>query len=437
MITTIVSPVSAIENGQHSMANIVEKVCKYTDPLLEDRATFHVIGNDKLNPWEADSFKFTPSDIRFFSKIATIFATPHIGIHWPSNSMYQYMGVKICDFTGNQSVKDTDDKPEYLGIGGVLKNYAVQKDQVLSPYLRLNADLELPHSLKEYSGCNNLAFVHHHAKKKAIGSTNVVLDQEILSQHYVSRALELLEKNEAYILGEYDFASKLFNRFVDSSGIVLDANAHTCTHKYASFLQLKDGHWNMIHKDEVKSPTGYMPLKEVIIMMDALRCFVSSSQNDSQIGNTFLMSGISMIHYLKNPKARTVLQRMYEVLQREFDWLPLHMRMFVLPGGLFRFLPSSGEQELHTHVVELIHRHNDVCTIGKALAEVQNKEQLITERRQAKTCFIQSHEKFIKIFNKRRGFNQYDLLSGEFVHDEIPNLVMDYTFQEIKLMFNI
>ena len=340
---------------------LLRTACKTASPtnLIRNKASFHVIGNDKMNPWEADSYMFTPMQIRELSREYQIFATPHIGLHWPSNSMYAHMGVGICDFTSNQSVRDTADLPEYIGLSGNTKHCALEHGQVLSPYLKINTNLlchgGLPEAIQEYAGCNNLAYIHHDVKKKTIGNPNVIIDVDILESDFVPRALEVLLENETSVLDRYQhFATKLFNRFVNEKGIVSDMH-RSSRDVISSFLKLKQSHKRMILHDEVLNPSGYIPIKEVMIILDAIRCYRShTGKKNGIIGNSFITSGVSMIHYLKNPRTRMVLQNMYEVLQKEFDWLPLHMRMFVLPGGVFRFLPSSGEPELEQSVLNLL-----------------------------------------------------------------------------------
>jgi len=68
----------------------MEKIVKllvFQEPVLPESPNFYVIdGNVHQNPWEASSYKLTPRDIRHLTDLGIrIVATPHIGLHWPSN----------------------------------------------------------------------------------------------------------------------------------------------------------------------------------------------------------------------------------------------------------------------------------------------------------------------------------------------------------------
>lgn len=448
-INSHVSAHGLLLNGSYSkiiQKSYPHKITEGVIPVvLDEKPTFHVVGYDKLNPWQADSYAFTPADISPLSQKYRIFATPHVGIHWSSNSMYSYMGVKICDFTGNQSVKDTDDMPEYLGYNGKLVRSAIQKNQILSPYLKLDKDVlgKLSGGLQGYYSCNNLGFIHHSVKRKTIGEDNVLLDKDILSSFFVPKLLAVLEKNEKYILADYPFAKKIFNRFVDKDGVVCAVSEGESGCHIDSFLRMKEAHWKMILHDESLCPSGHLVLKEVVIMCDAIRCFLSSLSDllvqGDDIGDTFLMSGISMIHYLKNPHIREVMQKMYEVLQPEFSWLPKHMRMFVLPGGLFRFLPSSGEPELEKCTLTLLNLYKEICEKDKQLTLCQSSEVIAQRKKIIKDHFVPAKKFFVLHYKQRRsfGFNQYDLLNGESVNPLIPALLMDHNFHHIKTLFEV
>lgn len=404
----------------------------------------HVITNDKTNPWNMDSYSFTSRDILSLSKDYEIFATPHIGLHWPSNSMYTHMGVGICQFTSNQSIRDVADMPEYLGLSNNLKKCAHGNEQLLSPYLKINPDIlrhgNMPEIFQKYAKCNNLAHVHHSAKKSTLEG-KIILDVDILEGNFIREALAILIKNEEYILNNYrHFATRLFNRFIDKRGVAQEKSLYPKDNVIDSFLELKQRHKNMILQDTIDNPSGFIPIKEVMIFLDTLRCYYShlekGNAQNPEIGDSYIVSGVSMIDYLKNPRTKEVLQKMYEVAQKEIEWLPKIMRLFVIPGGVFQFLPSSGEPELEESILEVIDEYAILSEKKEVISRSKGRDiNAIADRKICLQKMLSLKRTYAEYLKTRKGFNQYDLLNGEKVNTQIPNKVMDFTFGEIKSLF--
>ena len=70
----------------------LESLVKNHPNLASLERNFHVVGLDNTNPWKMSVQNLKPNDVLTLSKSGVpIIATPHIGRHWRSNSMYTYL----------------------------------------------------------------------------------------------------------------------------------------------------------------------------------------------------------------------------------------------------------------------------------------------------------------------------------------------------------
>lgn len=426
----------------------VAKLLIFQEPMLSENPRFYVIDNNiHQNPWRASSYKLTPRDIYSLTNLGIrIVATPHIGLHWPSNSMYPRMGVKISDYTANQSIRDYADEPENIIEGGKRYFCAKEYEPTLSPYLHLNKNSLIKtktRTAEKFYDKKSLAHIHHLSKKIVLGEDNMCLDADILKDDFVFDTLNLLVRNEKYILNGY--ADGIFNRFVSKNGILERCNPASAS-CIPDFINLKQKQADMIRNDYIEKVSGHIPIKEVIVMIDALACYRSQIINNvipnsnTFIGNTFSVSGIDMVNYLKGNTIRGVLQRMYEVLYREFTWLPVHMRYFIIPGGILRFMPSSAEPRLEEAIIRSLNLNNEIFIANKKVIEANDRKDLsdaIEVKSLLKKRFYESQKEYIDSYVNRRGFSQYDLLLGEKISDEIVNAIFDLSLDDIVRIFPI
>jgi hypothetical protein len=271
-------------------------------------------------------------------------------------------------------------------------------------------------------------------KKIVLGSENVTLDTELLSASFVPKALRLLIQNEKYILQSPH--EQLFSRFVTTSGIVTKAGTSDID-AVDAFLELKQVHASMVSGDIAEcGVSGHIPIVEVCILIDALYSYHAQYVQGSTtvVGNAFSVSGISMIHYLKNPRSRDLLQRMYEVLQGAFEWLPLHMRYYIIPGGVFTFLPSSAEPELENAVHAVLESNSELAAVA-SLFKNGVSQTLIDRKKALSTVHRNALQRFADAHRVRRGFNQYDLLNGETVDSGLFEMLGGLSFEKIRLLF--
>jgi len=430
---------------------ILQKIWKQQDPIVVSTSDFYVIGSDKLNPWGGSSYLLSGDDVSSLTQMGIpIWATPHIGLHWPSNNMYPHIGVTICDYTGNQSVRDFADEPEKIFEGGSKHHCALQKDAILSPYLRVNPEQMLAHgfrSAREFSTCSNLGHVHHLAKKRALGREHVILDSDLLDFPFVFDFFEVLLQNQEDILQGYE--SGIFNRFVSSVGVVNKVPSVISTQTIESFLEMKKAHKCMIEKDVFIKVGGYLPIKESLIMLDAITCYWQQMEkgiadSGDHIGDTFSVSGIDMIHYLKGKPLRGVLSRMFSFLHTsgKFSWLPNHLRHIIIPGGLFRFLPSCKEKLLEQSIYGILTMLKERDLANNIIAEhskidslipihlIDNHKMISSKLREAQNIYRQA-------LSTRRGFSQYDILNGEYVDPALLQEVSKLTFDQIARIFSV
>ncbi|MCF7831375.1 MAG: hypothetical protein K9M36_00600 [Candidatus Pacebacteria bacterium] len=430
---------------------ILQKMWKQENPSLSESG-FHIIGFDRLNPWGGSSYQLCGDDISHLTSLGvSILATPHIGLHWPSNNMYPHMGVTICDYMGNQSVRDTADEPETIFEGGSKHYCAIQHDAVLSPYLQLSSEKVLSNgfiSARQFAQCSNLGHVHHIAKKKALGYQNVILDADLLDFPFVRDFFKIIITNQEYILQGYE--TGIFNRIVSPMGCVTKISPATSFDVIDSFLEMKKSHKYMIEKDVVLEIGGYLPIKESLIMLDAITCYWQQVQRGIAepsvlVGDTFTVSGIDMIHYLKGKPIRNVFSRMFEVLQNSgtFPWLPKHLRHTIVPGGLFRFLPSCAERELRNSVRSLLDISTEKGFLNTRIAESKNRyptifpQGLIHQNKILSQKMVSVRTEYVSELESRRGFSQYDLLNGERVPADLLTKLMPMSFEKIQQLFHV
>ncbi len=429
---------------------------------LEEQGTnFFVIGTDAKNPWGAQSHKLRPIDVLNLTRSRiNIRATPHIGLHWPSNSMYPHMGVTICDYMGNTAYIDTADEPHNVKEGGAIHNCALQTGPVLSPYLRLN-----PNSIqsngyiaaKNFAGKTNLGHVHHEAKRLALGSENVMLDADLLQVPFVFDFFQILVENQDYILQGYDSRLGIFDRHVSLDGKI-ERSQPGLVSDIDAFLQMKQQHATMIREDCILPATGFFPIKESVILLDSLVCYweqIQHSLEHEEVGDTYTMSGIDMIKYTKSQPLRDVLDRMYKclLLSGKFQWLPKYLAHTILPGGTFRFLPCNAEQDLLENVLTLIELHKQRVEINYGLSTVlagltekssqleiddamnERARLLIWSKEIINPGLVVERKKFKDLVPQRRGFSQFDLLNGDHVPQEVIDSLMGLTFEQIQNLF--
>ncbi len=429
---------------------ILQKMWKQENPTLLESG-FHIIGFDKLNPWGGSSYLLSGDDIRHLTAMGIrILATPHIGLHWPSNNMYPHIGVTICDYMGNQSVRDTADEPETIFEGGSKHHCAVQQGAVLSPYLQVSSERVLSNgfrSARQFAQCSNLGHVHHLAKKKALGDKQVILDADLLEVPFVIDFFEVLLQNENYILQGYE--TGIFNRFVSSVGVVNQVPAVTSFDVIDSFLEMKKGHKHMIEKDVLIEISGYFPIKESLIMLDAITCYWHQREkgivdSDNHVGDAFAVSGIDMIHYLKGKPLRDVLSRMFHVLRAsgKFPWLPNHLRHNIIPGGLFRFLPSCKEFGLQESIVDILDIMEERSRIDKKISSCVSNSPTIPDHvlQESKSIATETRlrlDRYRTAMGSRRGFSQYDILNGEYVDPLLLQRLSGLTFDQIAKSFSM
>ncbi len=417
---------------------------------LENHGTnFFIVGTDGKNPWRIQSHKLTAMQVKSVAESGVeILATPHIGNHWSSNSMYPNMGVKICDFTGNQSFIDYADEPQSIKEGHSKHQCSVENHAILSPYLQLNKGALLSNgyiSAKEFSECSNLAYVHHQAKRKALGEHNIMLDVDLFDQPFISSFFEVLVKNEKEILCGYQGnrgREGIFDRFVSRSGIIKRCSPGKIS-DVQSFLEMKRLHREMILQDCILEAEGFVPINEVMILLNSISCYfkqVEQSIHYFNIGDTYTVSGIDMLNYTRNDSFRSVLDRMYKALLKSdsFNWLPEYMVHTIIPGGVFRFLPANTEIVLEESVIELLNLHDERKEFSKRFGGVSGSEHefLLSEyKTKVNFPFKIAREHFKDATNMRRGFTQYDLLNGEYVSQDIIERLMKVSFEEIATLF--
>ncbi len=412
---------------------------------------FFIIGVDAKNPWGGQSHKLTPSDVLTLTQAGIeIRATPHIGLHWPSNSMYPHMGVTICDYMGNMSVVDTADEPQNIKENGVTHHCAIQTEPVLSPYLKVNPSVIQSNgylSAKNFASKTNLGYVHHEAKRMALGRENVMLDADLLTFPWIHDFFQVIVENEVFILQGYDQRKGIFDRYISTEGIVtrVDSPGKVCN--IEQFLIMKSQHAEMIRNDCLLPAAGFFPIKEAVILLDSLICYfqqIKPGLAQEEIGDTYTVSGIDMINYTKSQPLRDVLDRMYKCLlaSGKFEWLPQFMGHTILPGGTFRFLPCSAEQGLLESVLKLIDLHKQRAELNFGLANVgddhnERAHLLLWSKEIINPSFVIERKNFRRLLSERRGFSQFDLLNGDFVPEEVVRPLMSLSFEQINNLVKV
>lgn len=424
---------------------IIEKIFK-KDPENLGEENFYFIGSDSKNPWEALSTKLTPKDILELTSLGIrIIATPHIGLHWPSNSAYPKMGVQIVDYTGNQSFLDTADEPEKVKEGGVSEIVSIQDIPVLSPYLVIDHQKTKGFSSQKIiSDFTNLASLHHKLKQKALGEENVKTDFEALFQFpFVEDFFAILLKEEKEILKDY--SSGILDRFVSQEGVV---SRISNSGDVNSFLKMKEAQNGMIQKDEVNLISGFLPIKETMILLDSIASFYIQLQKGlvsekQDLATTYTVSGADMINYTKNPNLREIVQKMYKCLKKDENfkkWLPKNIQHIMIPGAVFRFLPSKQETKLADSVYVLfkIYKNIKEKNLKISSANEEEKGELIQEKLKLNEDFKKAKEEFDLRAKNRSGFSQYDLTLGDSISEKVEEIlpeIMEMTFEEIDKLF--
>jgi len=416
------------------------------ESLHNQPGNFFVIGVDARNPWNGQSHKLGPSHVLGLTRSGIdIRATPHIGLHWPSNSMYPHMGVRICDYKGNQSEVDTADEPQNVKERGAIHNCALQTEPVLSPYLRLNPEAIRSNgyiSAKNFAEKINLGHVHHEAKRLALGPENLMLDSDLLLFPWVHDFFQVLIENEVWILQDYDRFG-IFDRHVSTEGKIERSQPGTVS-DIEAFLHMKNQHAIMIREDCILPATGFFPIKEALILLDSVVSYWQQKQLTLEyegIGDTFTVSGIDMINYTKSPALRAVLDRMYKALLNsgKFEWLPKFMGHSILPGGTFRFLPCNAEESLCEVVNQLLDLNDERTELNRVLGqELETNVRshwLLHSKEIINPAFKVARKDFVTLLDQRRGFSQYDLLNGEHVPQDIVDRLMIMSFEQIQNLF--
>ncbi|MFN4181134.1 MAG: hypothetical protein ACK4FA_00350 [Candidatus Paceibacteria bacterium] len=416
------------------------------DTLENQHQNFFLIGVDAKNPWGGQSHKLGPNDVLNLTRSGiNIRANPHIGLHWPSNSMYPFMGVQICDYMGNMSIVDTADEPQNIKENGVTHHCAVQTEPVLSPYLKVNSSIIQSNgylSAKNFGHKINLGHVHHEAKRLALGQENVMLDADLLTFPWVHDFFQIIIENEFFILQGYDQRKGIFDRHISTEGVLTRIDSPGKLRDVEHFLVMKSQHAEMIRNDCLLPATGFFPIKEAVILLDSLVCYWQQKEQNLEhegIGDTYTMSGIDMINYTKSQPLRCVLDRMYKSLLKsgKFGWLPKYMGHSILPGGTFRFLPCNAEQDLLESVLKLVDLHKQRAKLNSELASVgddQNERArlVIWSREIINPGFVIERKNFRRLLSERRGFSQFDLLNGDFVPKEVVEPLMSLSFEQIN-----
>lgn len=432
---------------QHPTKNTDPKPVTY-ESLENQPGNFFLIGVDGKNPWGGQSHKLGPSDVlSLTSSGINIRATPHIGLHWPSNSMYPHMGVRICDYMGNIAYVDTADEPQNVKEGNAIHNCALQAGPVLSPYLQLNPQAIRSNGYlfaKNFANKTNLGHVHHQAKRLALGPENVMLDADLLQVPFAFQFFQVLIENQDYILQGYDSRLGIFDRHVSPDGLIQRSQPGSAS-DIDAFLEMKRQHTTMIREDCILPATGFFPIKEAVILLDAIVCYWQQKETSleyPEIGDTYHTSGIDMINYTKSPSLRAVLDRMYKCLLQssKFKWLPKYLAHTIIPGGTFRFLPCNVEEELLESVLKLFDLYTQKEALNQGLANVGDNENekarlLIYSKEILNPDLVRARHEFRDALSRRRGFSQYDLLNGELVPQEIVCRLMNMTFEQIQNLF--
>jgi len=418
------------------------------ESLRSQDLNFFIIGTDGKNPWGAQSHKLKPLDVLELSKSGIIIlATPHIGILWPSNLMYPYMGVIICDFTGNQSFIDYADEPEKIQEGSSKYHCALEIEAMLSPYLHLDRDAILGNgfiSAKKFAGASNLAHVHHSAKKMALAEGRVIMDIDLYDVSFTFDFFQVLIENQDWILSGLSRREGIFDRFVSNNGVMQRCEPGKVA-DLSQFLEMKKSHRVMINEDTHLETSGFFPINEANILFDSIHGYykqIGLSLADNEIGDTYAMSGVDMINYTKNSQFRGIVDRMYKALLNsgKFSWLPEYMAHTFFPGGVFRFLPSNTEDRLYEDTLHLFNAHTEKQLLNTKIAQANeiDRMNLILENNKSKNLkniFTEARDRFQKSFSSRRGLSQYDLLNGEFVPIEIIDQLMPMSFEQIGVLF--
>jgi len=411
---------------------------------------FFVVANDQTqNPLGADAFKLSGVDVLFLTQYCgkPIMATPHIGRHWESNSAYKYMGVVISDFTGNQSVRDTEDEPEHICVQGQRHNVITERTATLSPYLSFDMESIYRNNLDwvlKYG--NTPAQVHHAIKKQAIGEEYVRLDTQFLWKvPQLEDILNIVVKHEKEIFGNYTPAHAAFNRFVNVHGEVSLSKGMEIQNAVESFIHVKQAHEHCILNDTECMMRGALPAKEVMIMCDVILCLWQQIQNGSlskgaDVGYAATMSGVSMVWYTKRADMRAVFERMYQVLRCEFSWLPKKCYLFMIPGGMYKFLPSIQEHDLLEATQKVLDAWTNTNAYNAKIAAAGETEKwnLIASRKAENTAYRSALDEFRTAYHNRKGYSQYDLLaSGDAPHLGILSELLKLSYEQIWKIFQL
>ncbi len=408
-----------------------KKIVAFDDSKVDD-VNFHVVLN-RINFYDKDCRSIKLSEIKSLTQKGVIVrALTHIG-NMPSRvSIYPKIGITITDYFANQSVVDKNNRPECVITNGIPKKIFSGNEPVLSPYLDAA-------EVFGNSKIRNLSFFHHEQKKLALKYSSVELEDSLLDYGFIPRALEVLLKNEAYILNGYK--PSLFCRYVDETGKVFDLEAPE-SYDPKDYIDFKKYHADAIRNNYVAKKAGFIPIKEMTIILDALtNCYEQINKGfigkRSYVCEVYSVSGSQMVNYLKSLEIQGVLDRMYKILKNEFDWLPSHICYFVLPFGFLKFIPSSGEKQLERIVLDLCSLYENKKDLNKSLDVFfgESRNEILKQIKTLSTKISETKQNFVDIHKKRRGFTQHDLVNGETVSDEILEKLLPMSFAEIEDLF--
>ena len=396
-----------------------------SNKLLPDVATLHFVLNDSLNIWAKGSDSIPLHQLKTITeKGMTVRALTHMGNMSPRVSVYPHLGVQVCDYLGNQSVRDTNNQPEKVIQAGVVKTSAVQTQATLVPYLANSFN-------------KSFAAVHFESKKNFPG---YCLEDELFNFPFVKQMLTVLLENQDYILQGY--ANGIFNRQVSCQGIVTDCEAKTHSSVVDEYIALKLHHSEAVKAGIPASMSGPLAIKEIFPILDIVTNYYNQySGSRKMLGDVFTISGSQMINYLKKRNTQEVIGRMYEVLYKAFDWLPTNMRYIVLPGTSLGFIPSSAEVELEKIVWDTLNvffakkQVEEKLVAAISADNAEEKDVLLSQKRELSLQLQQYRKEYLRLSSERRGFTQHDIAGGEKVNEHIFHKIMPLSFKELATLF--
>ena len=434
-MTKLKNSVSEIINDE--INTILQKSFTKNSTPAHKEASLYIICNDAKNPDYASSFMFSREDIKKLTTLGfTINASPHIGKLWASNNFYKEMGVKISVFTGNQSIKDYCDEPENILINGISHKVSVQNNAVLSPYL-ITDEQKVKSILNNHIPItSSLARLHYYTKSQVIGSENIFLDTEMLEYPFFREMVVALIENEKLI---YQDSGTIFDRFVTKNGEVLKNTKSYLSSQdiYESFFNLKKSHEDLVTKDLSSSCCeGCIPRVELWIILDAIYTWLSKPNVLNGVGNTFTVSGVDMVYYLKNKEKRKILDTMYTIIRDTIPELelPPKMRFFVLPGGLMKFYPVR-QEKLYSLVVDILDKRDEFLMIKESFRTTDGQKPF-EEMKRAQYELKNAKDAFKKAYNERIPFSQYDIIQNDLKFCSfLVERLMKISFKEIETLF--